>query len=115
MADADGWIGEAPRMQEEDLRQWCADRNRWAERIGLDWWYRVVIRKQGLLDIPEVEKVDGCRALEARARAKGRHVEHFRTEGPEAAEIHAKVARIIRENPGMTQDQFNRLVDEGRV
>lgn len=98
-----------------DLYAFCADRNAWAERMGMDWWYRVVSR-----DLPdgtprrEVEKLEGWRAIEERAKARGERVEWFKPTPDEAAEIHAKVARFIAANPDCTQKEFNRLVDEGR-
>jgi hypothetical protein len=107
---ADGWIGQSPGMNEEDLWQWCADKNRFAERIGADWWYCVE-----QVDLPdgtkraEVVKREGFRAIAARAAAKGTPVRTWHPNEGEANAIHAHVARCIAE--GMKQAEFNAMVD----
>lgn len=98
-----------------DLHMWCADRNAWAERLGMDWWYRVISRPlpDGSPRL-EVEKIEGWRAREARAASKGERIEWFKPTEEDVSAIHAKVARFIEQNPHCTQAEFNRLVDSGR-
>lgn len=97
-----------------DLQHWCDERNAWAKRLGVDWWYRVTKRQlEDGSHRREVEKLEGFRAIEARAWAERRPIKAWEPKPGEVEAIHANVRKCIER--GMTQAEFNRLVDSGRA
>lgn len=97
-----------------NLQHWCDDRNVWAARMGMDWWYRITHRAlEDGSKRAEVEKLEGTRAIEARAWAEGRPHQQWRPEPGEIEAINAKVSECVQR--GMTQAEFSRLVDQGRM
>jgi hypothetical protein len=107
----DGWIGENPGFSVEELRQWCAERNAWRVSKALDWFYVVrTVDGQSFVD-----KITGWRAVELREQAAGRRVRWF-TPGPgEIREIEQRIAQMRRDDPRLTQQGFNAMIDRGMV
>lgn len=114
MANDNGWIGEGPtnRVSEEDLRQWAADKNRFAERIGADWWYSVQrIDQADGGKLWQVVKQEGFAAIISRLKARGERHERWKPTPEEAHAIHKKIASYIAD--GMTQGEFNERIRRG--
>ena len=103
-------------LDAEALADWCDERNAWARRIGADWWYRVVRvpMEDGTLR-REVQKLDGWKATEARAKAEGRPFVPFAPSEGEAARVNANIAKFIAGNPHVTQAEFNSAIDSGKL
>lgn len=103
---------DARQLGTESLQEWCDDGNEFARRIGADWWYRVSRRDVEGRQTFYVEKLEGIRAVEERARAEGKPIRPWKPTPEEIAKIHAFTAKCAAE--GMTQTEFNRMVDRGR-
>lgn len=103
--DNDGWLGKPPGMNLEDLLQWCADRN--ASRLSqrMQWWYFV---RKGEAGQHYVDKLEGWRAEEARARAAGKPIEWYKPTPEDSAAIKAFVERCASQN--MTMAEFRQFV-----
>lgn len=110
-------IVEAIRDEQSDpsnLQEWCDERNAWARRMGLDWWYRVTQREVTAGHLRnEVEKLEGHRAIEARAYAERRPIREWKPRPGEIEAINTKIAKLVAR--GMSQHEFNMLVDQGRA
>jgi hypothetical protein len=103
--DNDGWLGKPPGMNEEDLRQFCADANAMRFVKAYGWWY--FVRKDDLGRL-FVDKAEGPRAAEMRARASGERIEWYRPTPEDSAAIHAFARRMMDQD--MTQAEFNEFV-----
>lgn len=110
-ASGEGWIGAAPGMTFEDMHQWVADKNEWVVSINLGWWWFVTKSKVSGAWI--VERAEGPRAAEMRARAAGRHLEQFKPSPDEARAIHRRVAELIAR--GIEPEEFRAMVRRGTV
>ena len=100
-----GWIGRAPGLTEEDLRQWCALENRREMTMQAGWWFFVRKSDAG---VHFVDRLEGWKAQEAHGRAARRPVQWYRPTPADTASIHAFVRRCM-EN-GLSQYEFNELV-----
>lgn len=101
-----GWIGQAPRMDEEALRQWAAEQNAKPLSLRASWWYYVRRNEDGRWF---VDKLEGIAAEDARARAQRRPLKEFKPTDADLANIREFVANCVSQ--GMTQAEFNRMVD----
>ena len=102
---ADEWLDERPRMDLEDLHQWCAIQNQRKMSIRLSWWYFV---RKGEDGGHFIDKMEGWRADEARARAAMRPPEYYRAPPEDTAAIHAFVRRCM--DQGMEPWEFSEFV-----
>lgn len=103
--DNDGWLGKEPGMTLEDLWQWCADANQRRFVIAASWWYFV---RKGEDGRHFVDKLEGWRAQEARARVAGKPIEWFKPTPEDSAAIRAFVDRCAEQE--MTMAEFRQFV-----
>jgi hypothetical protein len=92
----------------EALQMFCDEKNDWAQRIGADWWYRVVTIDRGGEPLRSVEKLEGWRAIEQRNRAARKRTEWYKPTPADLANTNAYVAKAI--DNGLSQEEFNAMV-----
>lgn len=90
------------------LQASCDERNEWAKRVGLDWWYRVVTIDRGGEPVRTREKLEGLRAIEARDWAEGRRPEWYKPTEADLASIHEFVDKCAAND--LSQKEFAALV-----
>lgn len=94
--------------REEALQASCDERNAWAKKLGMDWWYRVITIERGGEPTRTVEKLEGGRADEERAKAEGRRTEWYKPTEADLASIHEFVDQCIAND--LSQQEFAALV-----
>lgn len=92
----------------ESLRASCDERNAWAKRIGLDWWWRVITIDRGGEPVRATEKLEGLRAVEERNRAEGRRTEWYKPTPADLASIHDYIAKAADND--LSQQEFASMV-----
>lgn len=92
----------------EALQHSCDERNAWAKRIGVDWWWRVITIDRGGEPARTTEKLEGWRAVEERDKSEGRRTEWYKPTDADLESINQFIAKCMDND--LSQKEFNQLV-----